>query len=98
MVKRVDTLLDAILIDVFQHFDTELFRDVVAELDHLAELPRGVHVQERERRLFGVKGLQGQMQHDGAVLADRIKHHRFFAFGCDFADDVDSFGFQLVEV
>ena len=59
MVKRVDALLDAVLVDVFQHFDAELFRDVVAELNHLAELPRGVHVQERERRLFGIKGLHG---------------------------------------
>ena len=38
------------------------------------------------------------MQHDGRVLADRIEHHRLFAFGGDFADDVDRLGFEALEM
>ena len=61
MVKRIDALLDAVLVDVFQHFDAEFLGDVVAELDHLAELPCGVHMQEGERGLLGVECLESQV-------------------------------------
>ena len=60
--------------------------------DHLAELPGGVDMQQREWRPAGMKGLARQMQHHRRILADGIEHHRLVAFGRDLADDVDRFG------
>ena len=70
MVERVDTLIYAILINVFEHFDAEFFRGIIAELYHFLELPRRVYVQERERRFFRVKRLERKVQHYRAVLSD----------------------------
>ena len=65
------------------------FDRLVAEGDHVAELPGRVDMHQREGRLRRIEGLHGEMQHDGRILADRIEHHRLLAFGGDFADDVD---------
>ena len=73
-------------------------RHPVAELDHLAEFPGGVDVQQGKRRRGRVKGLAGQVQHDRRILADGVEHHRVVEFGHHFADDVDAFGFQLLQV
>jgi hypothetical protein len=40
----------------------------VAELDHLAELPGGVDVQQRERRLARIERLHRQVQHHALSL------------------------------
>ena len=71
---------------------------LVAERDHVAELPARVDMHQREGRLRGIEGLHGEMQHDGRILADRIEHHRLLAFGRDFADDVDALRFQPLEM
>ena len=70
----------------------------VAERDHLAELPAGVDVQQRDRRARRVEGLDQQVQQHRAVLADRIQHHRVAELGRDLAQDVDAFGLEAVEV
>ena len=77
---------------------TRRSRGRVAERDHVAELPGGIDVQQRERRLAGREGLQGQVQHHAAVLADRIEHHRPFELGGDLADDVDALGLEGLEL
>ena len=46
----------------------------------------------------GMEGLPRQMQHHRGILADRIEHHRVAALGGDFADDVDAFGFEPLEM
>ena len=38
------------------------------------------------------------MQHDCRVLADRVQHDRIVKLGRHFADNVDGFGFQPLEV
>ena len=71
---------------------------LVSERDHFTELPRGVHVQKRKGGKGREKGLAGKVQHDCRVLADGIEHHRVAEFGDHFADDMDAFGFKLLQV
>ena len=70
-----------------------LLHDLVAEGDHLGELPAGVHMQEREGYAAGIEGLARQMQQHGGILADRIEHHRTLEFGRHFAENVDGLRF-----
>ena len=70
----------------------------VAEGDHLAELPAGVDVQQRDRRARRMERLQQQVQQHRTVLADGIQHHRVAELGRDLAQDVDAFGFEPIEV
>ena len=53
VVERVDLLANAVLVGVDQEIEAQPGRHLVAEGDHLAELPGGVDVKERERRLAG---------------------------------------------
>jgi len=55
-------------------------------------------VHQRERRLAGVEGLQGQVQHHGGVFADGIEHDGVVELGGNFPDYVDALGFQLFEM
>ena len=59
---------DAILIDVDDQIEAKSTRSLVAERDHLLELPRRVNVQKRERRLPGIERLHRQMEHDARSL------------------------------
>ena len=62
---RRDVVAHALLVDMHHEIDAEPLRLAVAEGDHLAELPCGVHMQERERRLVRIERLHGEMHHDG---------------------------------
>jgi anti-sigma factor RsiW len=44
------------------------------------------------------KGLARQVQHDRAVLADGIQHHRLVGLCDDLAHDVDALGLQPLQV
>jgi hypothetical protein len=79
-------------------FHARLARHALAHLVHRAELPRGVHVQQRERRPRRKERLAREMQHDRAVLADRVQHHRPLGLGDRLAQDVDAFGFEALQV
>src|ERR1700693_5973726 len=57
----------------------ELLGHGPAKLDHFTELPRRVDVERRNSRLCRKERLLGEVQHDRAVLADRIQHHRALA-------------------
>jgi hypothetical protein len=93
-----DASLHAVFVDVHQQVDAELLRQVVAKLDHGAELPGGVHVQQRKGRLGRVERLHGQVQHDGGILADRVQHDRLFTLRGNLAHDVDAFRLELAQV
>ena len=97
-MKRVDAHLEPFGVDVHEQIEPEPLGGLVAERDHLAELPGGIDVQERKRRLGREERLQRQVQHHRAVLADRIEHHRPLALGDDLAHDVDAFGFETLKV
>jgi hypothetical protein len=83
---------------VDQKLDPVLFREAVAKLDHFAELPRRIDVQERKRRLARPESLAGQVRHHRRVLADRVEHDRVIELGGDFANDVNALGLELPEV
>src|SRR5580700_8345491 len=51
MADRPDAALDPVSIDVDDELETELFGPAVAERDHVAELPRGIDVEQRKRWL-----------------------------------------------
>ena len=42
--------------------------------------------------------LAGEVQHDRAVLADRVEHHRTLALGDGLAHDLDALGLEALEV
>jgi hypothetical protein len=98
VADRPDAAFEPVLIDVDEEIELELPRHAVAEGDHVAELPGGVDMKQRERQPARMKGLARQMQHHRRVLADGIEHDRLGAFGRDLADDVDRFGLELVEM
>ena len=97
--ERADALLHAFFVDVDDEIPAKLFADqLLAERDHLLELPGCVDVHQREGRLGRIKCLLGQPDHDGRVFADRVEHDRVVELGRNFADDVDALGFELLEV
>jgi len=81
VANRSDPLLDALLIDVHHQIQAKLRRSLIAEVDHLFELPGGIDMQQRKGQLCRIECFDGEMQEDGAVLADRIEHHRFLEAG-----------------
>ena len=97
-VERVDAARDAVLVHVHEEVDAVLLRHPGAEGVHLLELPRRVDVQERERRRRRRERLLGQAEHDRAVLADRVEHHRVLGGGDDLAHDVDRLGLEPLEM
>ncbi len=55
-------------------------------------------MEQRERRLARIEGLEREMQHHRGVLADRVEHHRIAEFGGNLAHDVDALGLELAEI
>ena len=98
MIERVDPLRDAGRIGVHQQLEPKRARRRVPEGDHLAEFPRGIHVQQRKRQLRGIKRLARQMQQNRGVLADRIQQHGLAAFRRHLAHDLDALILQPPEV
>ena len=96
--ERGDAGGAAFLVGVDDEVQLELLGDPVPEGDHVPELPRRVDVQEGERESPGVEGLAGEVQEHGRVLADRIEQHRTLELRSHLADDVDAFGFELLQV
>src|SRR6185436_1053262 len=60
------------LVRVDDELGVQTLRGLVAELDHLLELPAGVDVQQREGNAAREECLAGEMQQDRGVLADRV--------------------------
>ena len=96
-VNGRDALRHALLVGVHQQVDAELGGRPVAELDHLAELPGGVDVQDRERHLARRERLDGEVQQDRGVLADAVEHHRAPERAGGLPEDVDRLGLERVE-
>ncbi len=55
-------------------------------------------MEQREGRRRRIERLARQMQHDRAVLADRIEHHRALGLGDHFAQDVDALGLEALKM
>src|SRR5690606_23458879 len=94
---RADALAHAVLVHVHAQLDPGFGRAAVAERDHLAELPGGVHVQQRDRRARRRAGLQQQGPPHPAGPAGGIPPHRVAALARHFAQDVQALRLQAVE-
>jgi hypothetical protein len=70
----------------------------IAESDHFTEFPGGINVQQGKRKGRGMKSLHGQVEQDGGILADRIKENRVLELGDDLTEDVEAFGFELLQM
>src|SRR6187402_1157385 len=93
-----DAVAHALLVDMHHEIDAETLRLAVAEGDHLAELPGGIDMEERERRLRRVERLHGEMHHDGGVLADRIEHDGMVELRHHLAHDLNAFRLELAQI
>ncbi len=59
---------------------------------------RRVDMQHGKGQRRGIKGLQGEMQQDGRILADRIQQHRALELCRDLAKNMDALGFKPIEM
>ena len=98
MVKGVDILFHAFRINVTDQLHIRGGCHFIAETIHFLEFPARINVHERKRRRTGIKGLSRQMQHDRGILANGIEHNRVLSMRNHFPDDVDTLGFQSVQV
>ena len=93
MSERANTLFNAFLVGMNDQLHTNFFRHLVAELNHLPELPGGIHVHQWEWRLAWVESLTRKMQHHRRVFTDGVKHYGVIEFGSHFADDMHTLRF-----
>jgi hypothetical protein len=98
MRERSDPHVETFLVDVDQEVQPVAPRHLVAERDHLAELPGRIDVKKWERRHGGKECLQGDVKHHRAVFPDRVEHHRTLALCDDLAHDVDALSLEALQV
>jgi hypothetical protein len=96
--ERLRPVSDRLGVGVDDQPGADLGRVPIAELDHLAELVRGVDVQQRERNGPRMKRLLREAQQNRRVLADRVQHDGPLELGHHLAHDVDALGLQRAEV
>lgn len=70
----------------------------VAKGQQRLELPRGVDMQQRERRFAGIERARSDMRHPRAVLARREQHHRITPLCHRFAQDIDRLEFEAIQM
>jgi hypothetical protein len=97
-VERVDALGDRRLVRVHLEVEPVLSTKLVAVCQQLAEVPRRVDVQQRERRLRRVERLARDVQHARRVLAAGEQQHRPFELRDDLAQDMDALRLELAQV
>ena len=98
MGDRRDAVSDPLLVDMDDEIDAEPPRLVVAKGDHLAELPGGIDMEQRERRLCRIERLQREMHHHRGILADRVEHDRMAELRHHLAHDLDAFRLELAQI
>ena len=92
--ERRDAVAPGLLVELHPQVEAELACGPVAELDHLAEIPAALDVQQRERQRGRGEGLAGQVQQHRGILADRIEQHRPLELGRHLAEHVDRLGLE----
>src|SRR5580698_10037101 len=98
VIEGVDAPSHGVRILMHDELHAAARRDIVAHFVHGAKLPARIHVQEWKGWNARIECLAGQMQHDGAVLACRTEHYRFFTLRNDFTHDVNAFGFEPLQM
>ncbi len=72
MGEGANTIAHAVFIDMHQQLKALIAGLRIAKLDHLAEFPCRIDMQERKWRWRRIECLHRQMQHHRRVLAHRI--------------------------
>ncbi len=98
MRERPDALRHPLLVDMNDQVKAQVMRQTITKLDHLPELPGGIHMKQGEGRLARIKSLHRQVEHHRRIFADRIEHDRPIELRGHFPNDVDALGFQLLEM
>ena len=98
MRLRPDAIAHPVGIDVHAQLDSGFTGTPITKRDHLAELPRGIHMQHRNRWPRRRECLEQQMQQHRAVFADGIQQHRTATLRRDLAQDVQAFRFQTIQI
>ena len=74
----------------------------IAKGNHFGIIMAGVDMQQHKRQLErpagNLKSFDGQREQHHRIFAAGKQKRRLFGFGNHFADDVDGFGFQPVEM
>src|SRR5260370_37004232 len=55
-------------------------------------------MEQRKRNPSGIEGVLGQPQHHGGIFADGIEHHRPRKFRGRFPENIDTLGFESLQV
>ena len=98
VIERIDAFRQRFGILIDEQLHAGFARGPVAQRVHVAKLPGRIDVQQRKRRARGIERLLRQVQHHGAVLADRVQHHRPLRLGDDLAHDVNALGLEAFEM
>jgi hypothetical protein len=65
VVEGVHIFFDAVGIDVDDEIKSQALGGFIPERNHVAEFPAGIDMHQGEGWFGGIKGLHGEMQHDG---------------------------------
>ena len=96
MIKGVDVLLNAFWIDVNNEVHIGFGGHGVPKVVHGLKLPPSIDVHQWKRWRAGVEGFARQVQHDGRVFANRVKHHGVIGMRHHFSDDIKALGLKPV--
>src|SRR6185312_16247329 len=88
----------ALFIGVYVQLEPMLAREAVAEREHLAKLPGGVDVEQRQGWRRGVEGAQREMGEHGGVLASGKQEHRLACLRHGLAQDENGLVLQVCEM
>ena len=83
---------------MYDQVEIKVARRLIAKCDHVAELPLGINMQNREWQFGWPKGFARQMQQNSGVFADRVQQNWFAELGCRLTENMNAFRFQQVEM
>src|SRR5205823_8876112 len=98
VIEGVDVLSPSLLVRPDAQVERLVPRHRIAKSDHLAELPSGIDVQQRERQFRRQESLLGEPEENRGVFADRVEEHRTAKRRGGFAKDVDALGLELLKM
>ena len=92
------SLVDAFLHAAHDEFGSEFFRQFITILDGFLEVMSCVDVQQREWNLRRIESLVGEICYHDRILATRKEDDWTFELGSYFAEHVDRFCLQFLEM
>ena len=91
-------LVDRVLDEADHEPGSEFFGKGIAVVERLLEIMSGVHMQEQERNFRRPERLRREVGHDDGILATREKQGGVLELGRRLTQDVNGFGFEVVEM